>query len=162
MPGLMLLAAYHFSQPGDGVRYVPCDLTAVQWRVFVGMDRLTSEGGEVAVVPAGYVFPWPDNPVVFDQLGEDGQVVAVGFAGAVLVAVGCHDRPAGEPRGVLEYYSELSVVPEMQDVRLLHAFYPSGAGRVGYVPFDVLPAGGGHAGSSGVLVRQRRLSGRTP
>ena len=30
MPGLVLLAAYHFSQPGDGVRYVPCDETAVQ------------------------------------------------------------------------------------------------------------------------------------
>ena len=100
MPGLVLLAAYHLSQPGDGVRYVPCDETAAQWRVFVGMDRFTAERGEVAVVLAGYVFAWADNPVVSDQLGEDGQVVAVGFAGGIFVAVGCYDRPAGELPGV--------------------------------------------------------------
>ena len=126
------------------------------------MDRFTAERGEVAVVLAAYVFAWADNPVVSDQLGEDGQVVAVGFAGGVVVAVGCYDHLAGELQGVLGYAAGLSVVPDVQDVCLLNAFYPSGdAGRVGHVPFDALPVGGGHAGSSGVLFRQRRLSGRT-
>ena len=77
---------YVLFQVPDGVRHLTGDAELVQWRMLVGVNLGSAEGGEVLVLFAWYC-GWPFQ-VLLNLLDKESEVVSVPPGAEIRLAVG--------------------------------------------------------------------------